>query len=68
MGDDAEDILPSLHLSEDHVKVYQQVYEAVCGYFVKKHNVMVEREKFNRRIQMVSRVLYNRQVLCQVEL
>ena len=49
MGDEADDILSSFHLSsEDKVK-YDVVKEKFEGYFVKRRNVIFERAKFNQR-------------------
>ena len=51
MGDEADDILSSFHLSsEDKVK-YDVVKENFEGYFVKRRNVIFERAKFNQRRQ-----------------
>ena len=51
MGDDADDILRSFQLSHDDQNKYAVVKEKFNNYFVKKHNVIYERAKFNRRKQ-----------------
>ena len=53
MGDRAEDVLKSLHLSQVDGKNYKKVYDGVDAYYVKKHNAMYERAKFNRRVQQL---------------
>ena len=51
MGDKAEDILKSLQLPQADGKKYEKVYDGYKNYFVKKHNVIYERAKFNMRMQ-----------------
>ena len=51
MGDKAEDILQSFALSEENAKKYSVVIEKFNGYFVKRHNVIYDRAKFNSRTQ-----------------
>ena len=51
MGDKADDILASFALSADERKQYTTVKEKFDRYFVKKHNVIFERAKFNSRRQ-----------------
>lgn len=51
MGNEADDILRSFKLSEDHGKEYDVVKEKFEGFFVKRRNVIYERAKFNLRKQ-----------------
>ena len=51
MGDEADDILSSVRLTAEQQKVYTTVVEKFESYFVKRHNVIFERAKFNRRSQ-----------------
>lgn len=52
LGNDAEDILNSFKLSDSEVTNYQIVLKKFTSPFVKKHNVIYERAKFNRLVQM----------------
>ena len=52
MGDQGDDILSSFGLTEEDKNKYDIVKEKFQGYFVKKHNVIFERAKFNMRSQM----------------
>ena len=47
MGEEAEDILRSFALSEEDKKKYQPVTAKFEAHFVKKHNVIYERARFN---------------------
>ena len=49
MEDKADDILASFALSADERKQYATVKEKFDRYFMKKHNVIFERAKFNSR-------------------
>jgi len=51
MGDEADDILRSFKLSEDEQKNYDTVKAKFDRHFVKKHNVIYERARFNMRKQ-----------------
>lgn len=51
MGDDADDILRSFQLSTEDQKKYSVVKARFDKHFVKKHNVIYERARFNRRKQ-----------------
>ena len=51
MGNEADDILSSFGLTADHQKVYATVMEKFESYFIKRHNVIFEQAKFNRRNQ-----------------
>ena len=51
MGDKADDILASFGLNDDDKKKYSTVTEKFENYFVKKHNIIFERAKFNSRRQ-----------------
>ena len=51
MGDEADDILSSLGLSEDEKKDYGTVKTKLEGHFVKRKNPIYERAKFNLRRQ-----------------
>ena len=52
MGDEAEDVLRGLALSADDRKKYKNVKEGFDAFFVPKKNVIYERAKFNRRVQL----------------
>ena len=51
MGNDAEDILRSIRLSDDDSKKYDVVKGKFDSHFVKRRNVIYEQAKFNQRIQ-----------------
>lgn len=51
MGDEADDILRGLDLTEVQRQQYEPVKNAFDKYFVPKKNVIYERAKFNRRVQ-----------------
>ena len=51
MGDAADDILKSFHLTEEEMKTYDTVIDKFHNHFVKKHNVIYERACFNQRHQ-----------------
>ena len=51
MRDAADDILKSFKLSSDDAAKYGVVKDKFDQHFVKKHNVIFERVKFNRRVQ-----------------
>ena len=51
MGDEADDILKSFHLSEADAKKYKTVKERFDEYFIRRRNVIYERAKFNQRVQ-----------------
>ena len=51
MGDEGDDILNTLGLSEADRKKYDTVFGKFENYFTARRNVMFERAKFNNRIQ-----------------
>lgn len=51
MGDEADDVLRGLKLSEDDLKVYKKVKDGFHNFFVVKKNVVYERARFNMRKQ-----------------
>ena len=51
MGADADEILRSFRLSEADQKIYKTVKVKFDSHFVKKHNIIYERAKFNMRKQ-----------------
>ena len=51
MGDEADDILHSLNLSEDERKAYAVVKGKFDSHFIKRRNIIFERAKFNLRRQ-----------------
>ena len=51
MGDEANDILRSFHLSDADAKKYKTVKEKFDEYFISRRNVIYERAKFNQRKQ-----------------
>ena len=59
MGDKADDILASFVLSNEDKKKYSTVREKFCNYFVKKHNVIFKRAKFNSRHQQKGETVDN---------
>ena len=52
MGHQAEDILTSLKLTQNELKKYDIVKTKLDSYFVIRRNVIFERSKFNKRVQM----------------
>ncbi len=53
MGEEAEDILTSLHLSAHEASDYETVKNSLNDHFVARRNVIFERAKFNQRQQHV---------------
>ena len=51
MGNDADDILCSFHLTEEQKKNYDTVKEKFDSHFVKKRNTIFKRACFNMRKQ-----------------
>ena len=51
MGDEADDILTSLKLMEAQKRKYDIVMQMFEVYFVRRHNPIFERAKFNQRKQ-----------------
>lgn len=51
MGDEADDVLRGLVLTQQQRLQYNAVKEGFDGYFVPKKNVIYERAKFNQRVQ-----------------
>ena len=51
MGDAADDILKSFHLTADEQKTYTTVKEKFNTHFIQKRNVIYERARFNQRRQ-----------------
>ena len=51
MGAEADDIFPSFKLSENDSRSYKTVSKKFTSHFVKKHNVIYERARFNMRQQ-----------------
>ena len=51
MGDSAEEIFDSFGLSETDARKYDQVTERFQEHFVKRHNPIYERARFNQRSQ-----------------
>ena len=49
MGDQAEDILNTLHVPDD--ANYDQLKESLNTYFGVRRNLIIEQAKFNRRVQ-----------------
>ena len=52
MGHQAEDILTSLKLTQDGLKKFDTVKAKLDSYFVIRRNVIFERSKFNKRVQL----------------
>ena len=51
MGEDAEDVVTSLQLTDEALTEYETVLERLEGFFVVRRNVIFERAKFNLRHQ-----------------
>ena len=51
MGDEADDILGSFRLFEEHGKTFEIVKAKFESFFVKKRNMIYEQERFNIRKQ-----------------
>ena len=51
MGEEAEDILTSLHLTVDEASEYHTVKEKLDAHFVVRRNVIYERAMLNQRQQ-----------------
>lgn len=51
MGEEAEDILVSLHLTPEQACEYDTVKQRLDAHFVARRNVIFERAKFNQRQQ-----------------
>ena len=51
MGDEADDILTSLGLTDEQKKEYEMVKDKFEAHFVKRRNTIFERAKFNQRRQ-----------------
>ena len=52
LGEEADDVLTSTGISDDEKKVYDQVVGKFDAYFKVRTNVILEREKFNKRNQL----------------
>ena len=52
MGHQAENILTSLKLTQDELKKYDIVKAKLDSYFVIRRNVIFEKSKFNKRVQL----------------
>ena len=51
MGDQAEDILNTLHVPGDASYIYEQLKQTLDAYFGVRRNLVIERAKCNRRTQ-----------------
>ena len=51
MGDDAEDVITALHMTEEELNDYATVKTKLDAHFVVRRNVIFERAKFNQRQQ-----------------
>jgi len=54
MGDQADDVLLTLGLTEGDKTKLQKVLDAFEKYFIVRRNVIYERAKFNNRVQLES--------------
>ena len=52
LGEDAEDVLSSTNISEDNRKKYTEVMAKLDSFFQVRKNVICERARFNRRLQL----------------
>ena len=53
MGDEAEDVLTALNLSEEEMSEYEMLRNRLDSHFIVRRNVIFERAKFNQRQQEV---------------
>lgn len=53
MGEEAEDILLSLHLTPAEAKEYETVKNKLDGHFIARRNVIIKRARFNMTQQEV---------------
>ena len=53
MGEEAEDIIVSLHLNDEEAGEYATVKDKLDAHFVARRNIIFERAKFNQRQQEV---------------
>ena len=51
LGEEAEDVLISMNITEEEHKTYESVRSHLDDFFKVRINVILEREKFNRRCQ-----------------
>ena len=51
MGNESDDILQSFSLTEANRKKYGSIKTKLEGHFIVKRNVILERAKFNMRVQ-----------------
>ena len=51
MGDEAEDVLTALNLTEEEMSDYETLKNKLDAHFVVRRNVIFERAKFNQRQQ-----------------
>ena len=52
LGEEAEDVLSSINISEEDKTEYSKVLEKLNGFFKVRKNVILERAKFNCRNQL----------------
>ena len=52
LGEDAEDVLSSTNISKDNRKKYTEVMAKLDSFFQVRKNVIYERARFNRRMQL----------------
>ena len=52
LGEDSEDVLSSTNISSDDRKSYSTVMEKLNDFFKIRKNVIYERARFNRRVQL----------------
>jgi len=52
LGEEAEDILESTGISDEHWKEYSQVLSKFDAFFHVRKNVIIDRAKFNRCFQL----------------
>ena len=53
LGKDTDDILVSTNITEDKRKRYKDIMAKFDGHFKIRHNLIFERAKFNKRVQLV---------------
>uniref|UniRef100_A0A3B1JJM9 Uncharacterized protein n=1 Tax=Astyanax mexicanus TaxID=7994 RepID=A0A3B1JJM9_ASTMX len=51
MGDEADDVLRGLRITDEQKLVYSSVKDGFTNFFVPKKNVIYQRAKFNTRVQ-----------------
>ncbi|KAL6474323.1 hypothetical protein MHYP_G00178840 [Metynnis hypsauchen] len=67
MGEEAEDILTSLHLSPAEASEFCTVRNKLDAHFITRRNVIFERAKFNQRVKEELNRMEQQGVISKVE-